>query len=563
MSTVLATSHDANGGYSLYPSNSNGAAYLWDGSLVFLAGDGASISLYRVASPGAATPSATSIQSFAVPSASGSSIHNGDLYVADNGSGGSDVWVGYAENGTIGGAYVRHATFDSGGIWTWDTATSCVGNGSGSVNQISVVWTGTYLIVGLRAVVAGADRFAVNYTTTKNGTSGWLSTLETLSGVQGSNTHYFGQLLHDTTLAKTVAIYSMFGDSLQSRVLSDSSSPAAANWGAETSLGVGTNLSESDFQGPAALLDHTTGKVHVAYYDASGSNKSIGYVVGTVGASTCTWGTPITVGTQRTSNDSPSLAVDGNGRVYIVWASGSTGGTSDIYYATSDSPYTSVSAETNVTNASASKNNHPMTPRRARITAGYLPLLYVSGTGSPYNINYSNSISAGTGGSSVTGAASLSVDGNLTSAAVLALHGAVALAADGNLSALAALALHGAAALAADGNLTAAAIRLLVGAALLPADLNLTSAGVTSLVGAASLAADGNLSAYTALLLTAAVALAAQANLSAAGLVSWRDTYTLLSAVIALQVGLLATESVASSPTAVIILKPTPEGTLT
>lgn len=401
MPTQLTTSHDANGGYTLYPSNANGAAYLWDGSLIFLVSDGATISLFRVASPGSGSPSAVSVKSFAVAGAGASSIHNGDIYVVDNGNSTNDVWIGFAENNTVGGASVQHATFNAVGTWTWDAATSVIGNGSGSVNQISVVWTGTYIIVGIRAFISGVDSFAINYTTTKAGTGGWLASLVQLSSLSGTNTHYFGSLSHDVSLGCTVAVYSMHGDVLTSRVLPDTSSPALVNWGSEAGLGAGTALTQGDFQGVATLLDHSTGRIHALYYDGSGTGKSIGYVTGTITVngtlSTIAWGTPVSVGTQSTATDSPSLAIDGAGTIYAFWASGYTGASSDIKYATLASPYTSASAETNLTNNSTNKNNHPMTPRRAAVTAGYIPLLYVNGTGSPYGIQYDNSITAASG----------------------------------------------------------------------------------------------------------------------------------------------------------------------
>lgn len=398
MPTQLTTSHDANSGYTLYPSNSNSADVLWDGSLIFLAGDGASINLLRVASPSATTPSATTVKNFAVSGAGSSSITNGDIFVLTSGSQ-SDVWIAYAENNTVGGALVQHAVYDSTGTWTWDAATSCVGNGSGTVNQISVVWTGTYLIVGLRAVITGIDCFAVNYTTTKNGTSGWLSSLVQISSLSGNNTHYFGSLSHDSTLGCTVAVYTMHGDTLTARVLLDSSSPALANWGAEANIATG--LSESDFQGAAVLLDHSSGRVHVLWYDTASATRNPGYVSGTISGTTITWGTPLSVGTASTSNDSPSLAIDGVGTVYAFWATGGTGSSSDICYATIASPYTSASAQTNLTNNSTNHNNHPMTPRRVAVSNGYIPLLYVSGTVSPYSIEYDNSIAAGTGAHSL------------------------------------------------------------------------------------------------------------------------------------------------------------------
>jgi hypothetical protein len=390
MPTQLATSHDGNGGYSLYPSNSNGAAYLWNGTLAFVAGDGSSAELYTVASPGGASPSAALVKTVSI---NGGSTVNTDLFVVNNGDSTSDVWFGYAENGSVGGAFVVHGKYDSGGAWTWDAATSVLG-GSGSatsVNQVSLVWTGTYLIALLRYI---GTTISLNYTSTKNGTGGWLASPVQLASTSGTNNRYFGQLVHDATLAATVAVYSLGGDKLVSRVLPDSSTPAVANWGAESDLGAGTALNFGDFQGAAVLWDHATGRVHVAYYDASGTGKSIGYVSGTVSvngtSSAVTWGSPVSVGTQAVANDSPDLCVDATGRVFVLWASGATGAASDIMAAHLDSPYTSASAAVNITNASASHNNHPMTPRLAALTLGYVPLLYVSGTASPFSIEYDN-----------------------------------------------------------------------------------------------------------------------------------------------------------------------------
>jgi hypothetical protein len=585
MPTAIASSHDGNGGYSLYPSTNSQAEYLWDGSLIFLVNDGASLILYRIASPGAGSPSATSIQSFAVPGAGGGSIHNGDLYVADDGAGGSDVWVGYAENNNAGGAYVQHAVFDSGGSWTWDTATSVHGNGFGTVNQISLVWTGTYVVALMRATTSGAVYMGINYTSTKNATSGWQATLVQLSSTAGGGSHYFGELHHDDTLGCIVAVYSLHGETLQSRVLPDSSSPALVNWGPETDLGVGT-IALLDFQGHASLLDHTTGRMHVLYYDnTTGAAKNPGYVTGTITvngtSSAVTWASPFQVGTRSDGNDSPTLAVDGSGKVFAFWSSNLTGSSADVLYATIDSPYTSASAQTNLTNAANSRNNHPMTPRRQRSTAGYIPLFYLTGTASPYTVNYDNSIAAATGGSSIEGAASLSADGNLTVAGAVLYGGASSLSANGNLSAAAVMLYGGraslsadanmtaravmryaaAAALASDGNLSVAAAKLLKAAATLPADANLTSAAQRTAGASATLSADGNLSARAVMLMAAAALLVAQANLSATATVA-NPNFTAPTGVIALQAAIEAIAALQNSIAAVIVLQSTPEGTV-
>jgi hypothetical protein len=384
----------------------NKVAELWDGTLLTGYYDGSTtVKLVQVSTP-SGTPSFTTLaQTFSI--ASSTSV-NFDLFTLDNGNSTNDVWVVFASNSGTAGVKVAHATYDSSGTWTWDNTGTTVSGVGGTAGDIAtIVWTGTTLIVGWRDSVSNVWSFKINYTTTKNGSSGWqassiqLSSTST-SGSSGEPTHYQGSMHYDPTLGVVSAVYPLGttgtnADKVVVRALAASSTPVLANWTAETVLASGLNVGAANF---ASSLDHTAGVLHVVWCDsASGTSKSPAYCNVTFSGTnntTLTASSPIAIGTASTAAINPNVGVDAAGTVWVFWAPAAAGSNGQIKYASAASPYTSFSAVSSF-GTTTNDNNHPHIPNRQRFS-GYVPLLYQYTATSPYSIQYDNSIPAGSGG---------------------------------------------------------------------------------------------------------------------------------------------------------------------
>src|SRR5690242_19769564 len=154
----------------------NKVATLWDGSVIYLhATAAATATLFQITNPAGTSPTDASVQTFTITS---STSPVGDVFVVDNGNSSNDVWVAVFSNAGVSGAHVRHATYSSSGVWTWDTETSCLGNATQTINNIGgIVWTGGSgstgnLIVAFRGATGpSATQVIINSTQTKNGTS--------------------------------------------------------------------------------------------------------------------------------------------------------------------------------------------------------------------------------------------------------------------------------------------------------------------------------------------------------------------------------------------------------
>jgi hypothetical protein len=151
----------------------------------------------------------------------------------------------------------------------------------------------------------------------------------------------------------------------------------------------------------SGLIDPATKRVHVAFCDGSSATRSPGYLNGTPvvdqaipANNKVTWGAPISVGSPATASSSPAIAVDRTSQVFLFWATSPSSSASDVKYATLVAPYAVASAETNLTNASASNNNQPHLPREV-LAGGFVPVVFEVGAASPYSIVLDNSISAG------------------------------------------------------------------------------------------------------------------------------------------------------------------------
>ncbi len=211
---------------------------------------------------------------------------------------------------------------------------------------------------------------------------------------------------HSAKLGATIAVYGAACQILTRTLLDSATDPTPGNWNPETAVDPGNNDCEGNFGGPQIAIDESTGNIHVfeAVTTSNGPNWSgVTYWLGTPDGTpmisgNVTFGSRVIVdATGTNATDPPDVAgtVDpATGRVYVFWAThGSLDGTAGgaIKYSTLDGPnYATASAP--VTLSSGSNNHYPHVPAMllgtGGLTAGYVPLIYESGT----NIVMNNSI---------------------------------------------------------------------------------------------------------------------------------------------------------------------------
>jgi fibronectin type 3 domain-containing protein len=97
------------------------------------------------------------------------------------------------------------------------------------------------------------------------------------------------------------------------------------------------------------------------------------------------WSPRVVVDASASTSDPPDVAgaVDSSGKVHVFWVTSASGGS--LKYTTLVSPYTSPSATVTIA-VSGSQPRYPHVPAQVPLSGGYVPLVYQSGTGSPYSI---------------------------------------------------------------------------------------------------------------------------------------------------------------------------------
>jgi len=434
MATQIGTAASVNG---LDYSVNHKLEALCDGSLLALYQTAAgTLSLVRITSPGGTPGTASVTQTFAI---SGATNVVGSVFVLNNGTTSSDVWVAWADNDVTNELDVAHGTYTaSGGTWSWDNTKTSIATGalnSGFMLPV-IVWTGTYLIVTTRCSSTNWS-LGVTYTTTKNGSTGWATIYEVESEVGSS--HCYPTLLHDPTNACTLLVYSLGGDTIYARVVADTLTPSLANLSARVALSGTVNVGAA---GLSAVLDPANSRLHVVYINtASSSNPQ--YNSATYTTTSISAGTSFSAGTGSTTSTGPTIALDvaSPPRAYIFWSSAAVGSAADVMYRTLDSPYASgnLGTATNLTNATATDNAYPHSIKSS-LAAGYVPLIYTHAV-SPWAVEYDNSITAASAGVSVagtmSGAGSISATvsvGNVAVSATLAGVGSLTAQPEANIN---------------------------------------------------------------------------------------------------------------------------------
>ncbi len=371
-------------------------AYLHDGSLLIGYFDGSQGVVAHVSNP-TTTPVVTPVQTIA-----GDEV---TLYTAP-GAGTTDIWI-QAGHELVGGSnleQVQHGTYN-GATFRWDAQTTIPGAIAPGRQDPSVTWTGRWLIATWWDDVLGSDSDNVfmNWTADMTGQTGWLSTAIQMTTTNHNITQ--PNIRHSARLGATVLVYATHYRDLY-RVLPDTKAdPSLANWTAEATIDPGYDDSEAGFGGPQVAIDENSGKIHVfrAVLNSGGPTwHGVTYWLGNPDAipmvtGKITWNPRLLI--DAASSPAPADiagAVDASGKVFVIWTTSATAGV--IKYATIVSPYTSASAAITLPSL-GSQPRYPHVPAQAPLNRGYVPVVYQSGTGSPYSIVLDTTIAAAGGDS--------------------------------------------------------------------------------------------------------------------------------------------------------------------
>jgi chitodextrinase len=387
----LATSSHS---FALQHPAQDKVAYLHDGSLLVGYFDGSRAVINQVKNP-STTPSIAQVLTI-----SGDEV---TLYTQP-GAGSTEIWiqVGAELVGSAPLEQIQHGVYD-GSSFSWDTATAIPGTTAPGRQDPSVTWTGRWLIATWWDDVnfSNSDNVYMNWTSDRTGRTGWLGTSIHMTTTNQNITQ--PNIRHSAKLGATVLVYGTHYRDLY-RVLPDSrADPSLANWTAEAVVDPGYDDSEAGFGGPQVAIDESTGKIHVfrAVLNSGGPTwHGVTYWLGTPDAvpmvtGGITWNPRLII--DASASPAPvdiAGAVDSTGKVYVFWVTSASSGT--IKYATLTSPFTSASAVSTLA-TTGSQPRYPHIPAQAPLSRGYVPVLYQTGTGSPFSIVLDTTILAAGG----------------------------------------------------------------------------------------------------------------------------------------------------------------------
>ena len=390
-----------------YGSPQRAMVILCDGSI--LASRQSAVGTVKLAictNPTAATPTWSDLsQTFSIASCT-TIVH--DLYTPPSqfGAATCDVWLVIGPNDGVNGAdcVVAHATYTaSGNSWSWDnTGTNAAALAVSGFCFPSIMWNGTDLIVCFRDGSGTTRSVQVTYTTTKNGSSGWVAKASIGSSTTMS-AHAAPLLRHGPNLgcggaAGTILIYCKNSgantDNLAARVLLDSAASAAvANWGAEALAGAS---GQNNIYSTACTVDPNRGLVHVTYSSTiagTGGAAGTSWVAIYVNGTTVTWGTRESVNTTSTDTMT-AIGVDMQARAYCAIETNTPGTSGVINYSYADPPYTSWHAAA-ATVFQTSGDGNPHFPADVALSS-YIPMIGQRGT-STFTEEFDNTLTAQSG----------------------------------------------------------------------------------------------------------------------------------------------------------------------
>jgi hypothetical protein len=370
------------------PANDK-VALLFDGSLLVVDYDGTNGHAYQVTSP-TGDPNTTSLQTFAEDNLS---------LAVSNSSTTSDVWVLSGDDLTGTVIHIQHASYD-GSSWTWDASTQVATPIATHTNDVSVCWTGTWLMAFWwdGAGETSNDQIAYSWTTTKDGTSGW-SPAAKFDPSGTSTTIWQPCVRHSAKLGATVLVYGGNSRTFYSILKDSAADPSRANWTTTATVDPGFDDTFAEFGGPQVVINESDGKIHAtrSVCDSGGPTWfGVTYWLGTPDAApmvtpSITWSPRLIVDSDGSATSPTDIAVacDPTNLVWVFWTDNPTD--SNLKYATISSPYTSASSSTILT-PGASQPRYPHVPTNAALP-GYIPLVYQAGTASPFGLWLDSSLS--------------------------------------------------------------------------------------------------------------------------------------------------------------------------
>lgn len=451
--TTLATSASAK---ALQRAAADKVTYLFDGSLLATWWTGSAGQVAQIINP-LTSPVVNNLIT---------TVEDGTSLWVDNSSGiSSDIWVASsgddAASSGIASITVRHGVYN-GSTFTWDTATSVPGPVSPNTESCTITWNGTYLIVLWWDGISGTDRICISYTNVKAGTSGWVSG-GTFSESGTWSTICQVNVRHSVKLGATVVTYG--GNSqMHYAVLKDSAaSPAVANWGGRVVFDQYTDNYIS-FGGPQLIIDEVSGAIHCVRATPNSGGPTwtgVAYWLGTysaTGSGSVSWAARV-IADSASSATGPAdiaVAVDINGKVYVIWTTDTSNDT--MKYATLVSPYTSAVAG-GIIYTPGGNTRWPHVPAISASQSGLsasLPVLYMDISGSPYPVRLDTSVqlalpSVTYGVSGIADADTMDANGAVIAALVISGSALPASQASGVISANALMTGSSASASAANG----------------------------------------------------------------------------------------------------------------
>jgi chitodextrinase len=370
--------------------------YLHDGSLLVGHFDGSKGVIYQVTNPSTA-PVATQVQTI-----SGDEV---TLYTQP-GPNSTDIWiqVGAELVGSAPLEQIQHGVYN-GSTFAWDTVTTIPGTIAPGRQDPSVTWTGKWLIASWwdDTNFSNSDNVFVNWTTDKTGKTGWQPSATWLTTT--GHTIVQVSIRHSARLGATILVYTARSRLFTRTLLDSKADPSLGNWTAESKVDPAYDDSGAGFGGPQVAIDENSGKIHVfrAVTNSGGPSwTGVTYWLGVPDAvpmvtGVVNWNPRLVIDPTASSTGPPDIAgaVDAAGKVYVFWATSVTAGA--IKYVTLVSPYTSASPATTLA-TSGTQPRYPHIPAQAPLSRGYVPVVYQSGSSSPYRIVLDTTVSTSGGG---------------------------------------------------------------------------------------------------------------------------------------------------------------------
>jgi hypothetical protein len=285
-----------------------------------------------------------------------------------------------------------HASGEIDTVTTWTIQYTAVSGGAPAVGDLYQISSGTNAEYRTLTAVSGSNISFAGLVNMHNSGETLTQQAVIIFTPVGSAIAQVS-IRHSAKLQATIAVYGARSRLWTRTLLDSATNPNLGNWSAETAIDTFDD-SEWGFGGPQIAIDETSGKIHVFRAVTTNGGPAwtgITYWLGTPAAvpmtsGSVTWGSRVVIDSTAGPNDPPDIAgaVDSTGTVYVFWTTSVTNGS--IKYTTLVSPYTTFAPPLTVQTPAGSQPRYPHVPAQAPLTYGYVPLVYQTGTSSPFNI---------------------------------------------------------------------------------------------------------------------------------------------------------------------------------